>query len=80
MRFIQTILFAAGLAAAVTIDEYPRGGFVAGQTYTITYSPAEGGPTTFLLRQGPKGDLQTVDTLTSKCNTKMISHVQSANN
>ena len=65
MRFFETILFAAGLVAAVTIDQYPSS-LVAGQTYTITYSPADGGPTTFLLRQGPSTDLTTIETLTSK--------------
>jgi hypothetical protein len=65
MRFFETILFAAGLVAAVTIDQYPTSGVVAGQTYTITYSPADGGPTTFLLRQGVSTDLTTIDTLTS---------------
>jgi hypothetical protein len=64
MRFFQTIMFAAGLAAAVTIDDYPRN-VVAGQTYTIKYSPATGGPTTFVLRQGDRDDLHDVATLTS---------------
>ncbi|KAF1829824.1 hypothetical protein BDW02DRAFT_573637 [Decorospora gaudefroyi] len=68
MRFFETILSSAALIAAVaalTIDEYPVGGVVAGETYTITYSPADDVPTTFVLRQGDSDDLDTIGTLTT---------------
>jgi len=67
MRFFETILSGAALVAAamaLTIDTYPSS-VVAGQTYTITYSPKDNTPTTFLLRQGPSGNLNTIDTLTT---------------
>ncbi|KAI4915542.1 hypothetical protein J4E90_003987 [Alternaria incomplexa] len=68
MRFFETILSAAAFAAAVAaleINDFPAEGVVAGQTYTITYSPADDTPTTFILRQGQSTDLDTVATLTT---------------
>lgn len=68
MRFFETILSAAAfaaLAAALEINDFPAEGVVAGQTYTITYSPADDTPTTFILRQGRSTDLDTIGTLTS---------------
>jgi len=68
MRFFETVLSGAALfavALGLTIDTYPSGGVVAGQTYTITYSPKDNTPTTFILRQGPSGNLNTIDTLTT---------------
>ena len=68
MRFFETILSAAAFAAfaaALEINDFPADGVVAGQTYTITYSPADDTPTTFILRQGTSTDLDTVGTLTS---------------
>lgn len=68
MRFFETILSGAALfaaAMAVTIDTYPSSGAVAGQTYTITYSPKDNTPTTFILRYGDSGNLAPGETLTS---------------
>lgn len=69
MRFFETILSGAALLAAVAaleINQFPADGVTAGESYTITYSPADDTPTTFVLRQGKSTDLDTVDTLTSK--------------
>ncbi|KAH7372316.1 Ser-Thr-rich glycosyl-phosphatidyl-inositol-anchored membrane family-domain-containing protein, partial [Pyrenochaeta sp. MPI-SDFR-AT-0127] len=63
----QTILSGAALiaaAAALTIDTFPAN-VVAGETYTVTYSPKDNTPTTFILRQGPSGNLNTIETLTT---------------
>lgn len=68
MRFFETILSGAALIAAalaVEINDYPTGGVVAGQTYTITYSPKDNTPTTFILRQGESTNLNTIDTITT---------------
>jgi hypothetical protein len=68
MRFFQAILSSAAFAAlvaALEINEFPAQGVVAGTTYTITYSPADDVPTTFVLRQGKSTDLDTVGTLTT---------------
>ena len=68
MRFFETVLSGAALVAAalaLEINDFPSAGVVAGQTYTITYSPKDNTPTTFILRQGDSGNLNTVDTLTS---------------
>jgi hypothetical protein len=71
MRFFETIISGAALIAAVIaqsieINDFPAEGVVAGQSYTITYSPADNTPTTFILRQGASTDLSTVETITSK--------------
>lgn len=82
MRFFETILSAAAFAAAVAaleINQFPAEGVVAGQTYTITYSPADDTPTTFILRQGKSTDLDTVGTLTSMSQILLESHVHNAN-
>lgn len=68
MRFFQIIASSAAFIAAalaLEINTYPTGGVVAGQTYTVTYSPADNTPTTFILRKGLSTDLGTVGTLTS---------------
>jgi len=68
MRFIQMLASSAAFIAAalaVEINEYPTGGVEAGKTYTVTYSPADNTPTTFILRKGLSTDLDTVGTLTS---------------
>lgn len=68
MRFFETVLSGAALfavALGLTIDTYPSGGVVAGQTYTITYSPKDSTATTFILRQGPSGNLNTIETITT---------------
>ncbi|EOA88770.1 uncharacterized protein SETTUDRAFT_51857, partial [Exserohilum turcica Et28A] len=68
MRFFQTILSTAAFAAlvaALEINQFPAQGVVAGQTYTITYSPADNTPTTFILRQGKSTDLNTIETITT---------------
>lgn len=69
MRFFETIVSGAALIAAalaLEINSFPAEGVVAGQTYTVTYSPADNTPTTFILRQGTSTDLDTIGTLTSK--------------
>jgi len=66
MRFFTiTVAAFAAAVAALEINSFPAEGVVAGQTYTITYSPADDVPTTFILRQGKSTDLDTVGTLTS---------------
>lgn len=68
MRFFQAILSSAAFAAlvaALEINEFPTQGVVAGNSYTITYSPADDVPTTFILRQGKSTDLDTIGTLTT---------------
>jgi hypothetical protein len=82
MRFFETILSAAAFTAAVAaleINQFPAEGVVAGQTYTITYSPADDTPTTFILRQGKSTDLDTVGTLTSMSQILLESDVHNAN-
>jgi len=67
MLFIQTLFAGAAFivaAAALEINEFPKT-VEAGKTYTVTYSPADDTPTTFILRQGENEDLKTVDTLTT---------------
>ncbi|KAK1911893.1 hypothetical protein P3342_010977 [Pyrenophora teres f. teres] len=66
MRFFAITLAAfAAAVAALEINSFPADGVVAGKTYTITYSPADDTPTTFILRQGKSTDLTTVGTLTT---------------
>ncbi|KAF1842695.1 uncharacterized protein K460DRAFT_288782 [Cucurbitaria berberidis CBS 394.84] len=68
MRFFETVISGAALIAAVLaleINDFPKDGVVAGQTYTITYSPKDNTPTTFILRKGAETNLNTVDTLTT---------------
>ncbi|EDU51008.1 GPI-anchored domain containing protein [Pyrenophora tritici-repentis] len=66
MRFFAiTVAAFAAAVAALEINTFPAEGVVAGQTYTITYSPADDTPTTFILRQGKSTDLTTVGTLTT---------------
>ena len=65
MRFFEIIVSGAALlstAFAATIDTYPTGGVVAGQTYTITYSPKDQ-QVTFVLRRGLATNLDTVGTI-----------------
>jgi hypothetical protein len=62
MRFFEIVVSGAALissAFAVTIDTYPSGGVVAGETYQITYSPKDQ-PATFVLRKGASTALDTV--------------------
>ncbi|KAF1932216.1 uncharacterized protein M421DRAFT_1870 [Didymella exigua CBS 183.55] len=68
MRFFQMVASSAAFIAAalaVEINTYPSGGVKAGQTYEVTYSPADNTPTTFILRKGASTDLDTIGTLTS---------------
>ncbi|EUC33016.1 hypothetical protein COCCADRAFT_5391 [Bipolaris zeicola 26-R-13] len=68
MRFFQAILSSAAFAAlvaALEINDFPAQGVVAGNSYTITYSPADDVPTTFILRQGKSTDLDVIGTLTT---------------
>lgn len=67
MRFISSIFAGAALIASVfalEINEAPSNAQV-GETYTIRYSPADDTPTTFILRVGDAGNLDTVTTLTT---------------
>lgn len=67
MLFIQTLFAGAAFivaAAALEINVFPKT-VEAGKTYTVTYSPADDTPTTFILRQGENEDLKTVSTLTT---------------
>ncbi|KAH9878935.1 hypothetical protein J1614_002370 [Plenodomus biglobosus] len=63
--FAGAALVAAAIAQNLAINSYPSGGVVAGQTYEVTYSPADNTPTTFILRQGSSTDLDTIGTLTT---------------
>ena len=68
MRFFQIVASSAAFIAAalaLEINQFPAGGVKAGQSYTITYSPASDIPTTFVLRKGLSTDLDTVGTLTT---------------
>ena len=68
MRFFQIVASGAAFIAAalaLEINQFPAAGVKAGQTYTITYSPASNTPTTFVLRKGLSTDLGTVGTLTT---------------
>ncbi|KAJ4992086.1 extracellular matrix protein [Stagonosporopsis vannaccii] len=68
MRFFQMVASSAAFIAAalaLEINDYPTGGVQAGQTYTITYSPADNTPTTFILRKGLSTNLGTIGTLTT---------------
>lgn len=62
MRFFEVVLSGAALIAAawaVELNEVPSA-LVAGETYTITYSPKDNTPTTFILRKGDPGNLDTI--------------------
>ncbi|KAI8940428.1 hypothetical protein NX059_004116 [Plenodomus lindquistii] len=63
--FAGAALVAAAVAQSLAINDFPASGVVAGQTYEVTYSPADNTPTTFILRQGPSGNLNTIETLTT---------------
>jgi len=68
MRFFETILSGAALVAAalaLEINDFPAQGVVAGQSYTVTYSPKDNTPTEILLRSGPSGNLNAGITLTA---------------
>ncbi|KAF3051985.1 hypothetical protein E8E11_010464 [Didymella keratinophila] len=68
MRFFQMVASSAAFIAAalaLEINQYPTTGVVAGQTYQVTYSPADNTPTTFILRKGVSTNLDTLATLTS---------------
>lgn len=67
MRFFETIFAGAALVAAalaVEINEFPRE-VQAGRSYRITYTPGDDTPTTFILRKGENGNLDTITTLTT---------------
>ena len=62
MRFFEVVLSGAALIAAawaVELNEVPTA-LEAGKTYTITYSPKDNTPTTFILRKGNPGNLDTI--------------------
>ncbi|KAF2682370.1 hypothetical protein K458DRAFT_419767 [Lentithecium fluviatile CBS 122367] len=65
MRFFQVVLSGAALIAAawaLELNEVPTS-LEAGKTYTITYSPKDNTPTTFILRKGDPGNLDTIGTI-----------------
>ena len=67
MRFFQMVASSAAFIAAalaLEINSYPSTGVVAGQTYQVTYSPADNTPTTFILRKGVSTNLDTLATIT----------------
>ena len=67
MLFIQTLFAGAAFlvaAAALEINVAPKT-VESGKTYSVTYSPADDTPTTFILRQGADEDLKSVAILTS---------------
>lgn len=67
MRFFEIAVSGAALLAAafaIELNEVPSS-IVAGETYTITYSPKDDVPTTFVLRKGDPNNLDTVGTLTT---------------
>ncbi|KAF2187199.1 hypothetical protein K469DRAFT_630149 [Zopfia rhizophila CBS 207.26] len=67
MRFFSTVLAGAAFVAAafaVEINDFPATAEV-GKSYTITYSPANNAPTTFILRKGENDDLTNITTLTT---------------
>jgi hypothetical protein len=62
MRFFEVVLSGAALISAVwavELNEVPTA-LEAGKTYTITYSPKDNTPTTFILRKGDPGNLDTI--------------------
>jgi len=65
MGLCRNRFVAAAMAQSLAINTFPSTGVVAGQTYEVTYSPADNIPTTFVLRQGASGNLNTIDTLTT---------------
>ncbi|KAJ4343173.1 hypothetical protein N0V87_000395 [Didymella glomerata] len=68
MRFFQMVASSAAFIAAalaLEINQYPSTGVQAGQTYQVTYSPADNTPTTFILRKGVSTNLATLATITS---------------
>lgn len=65
MRFFQTLFAGVALVAAalaVEINEFPSE-VQPGRSYTITYTPGDDTPTTFILRKGKNEDLDTIGTL-----------------
>jgi len=66
MRFFEMVLSGAALisaALAVEFNSWPES-VKAGETVTLTYSPKDAA-TTIILRKGPSGNLDTLDTLTT---------------
>ncbi|CBX95719.1 hypothetical protein LEMA_P028710.1 [Plenodomus lingam JN3] len=63
--FAGAALIAAAIAQNIAINSFPADGVVGGRTYEVTYSPADDVPTTFILRQGPSTNLNTISTLTT---------------
>jgi hypothetical protein len=65
MRFFEVVLSGAALLSAVwavELNDVPSA-LVAGQTVTITYSPKDNTPTTFILRKGDPGNLDTIGSI-----------------
>lgn len=66
MRFFELVLSGAALISAtlaVEFNSWPES-VKSGETITLTYSPKDAA-TTIILRKGPSGNLNTLDTLTS---------------
>jgi hypothetical protein len=59
--FMSNIL--AAIAFALEIVDFPSE-VAPGRSYTITYTPADDTPTTFILREGENANLGTITTLT----------------
>lgn len=59
MRFFTVAAALLATAFAVELNEVPTS-LEAGKTYTITYSPKDNTPTTFILRKGDPGNLDTI--------------------
>jgi hypothetical protein len=76
MRFFQMVASSAAFIAAalaLEINTYPTTGVVAGQTYQVTYSPADNTPTTFILRKGVSTNLDTLATITCTFDPQQLS-------
>lgn len=66
MRFFELVLSGAALISAtlaVEFNTWPES-VKSGETITLTYSPKDAA-TTIILRKGPSGNLNTLDTLTT---------------
>lgn len=62
MRFFTVAAALLATAFAVELNSVPTS-LEAGKTYTITYSPKDNTPTTFILRKGDPDNLDTIGTI-----------------
>lgn len=69
MKSFFVVLASAAMAVAqavgpLAINDFPIGGVVAGNQYTLTYTaPDQSAPVTFTLKNGPANNLQTYEVL-----------------